>query len=426
MSSKTDEKRLEFAKWVGEYLEHGVIPWQSPSMPSAAPENAVSGRSYKGVNALYLLKPIREEAFTDSRWITVKDANSQGYKVKAGTKGTSVEYWGTRGDKIGSHSYSVFNVEQLESFPAREPDIRPNYDRAAAILKKGGADVPQNRDENAYRAALEKTLADAGKNTPVFNDVHTQDLKALRLTLANTFLMWETHIRTTQDITKATTQSWATSIKHNPAELFRAVRDAGKLVNEMLKGLDLEHEQPNAPEREPMPRNEAAEKKGTRAITPKVGDRVRFFAKNDGPSLTGEVVEMDDLKGTVTLRCGSKSIPVFRGKGSFTEAPSLEREQTKEYAKELARKHVGENGKVFFARDDGVYRGVIVETTPTFAIQKIQEGTAVLHRLKDLGPENGEQIQKGRDVAIHKEAGRITVSPSQVQREQQKKAGVER
>jgi hypothetical protein len=312
-------------------------------------------------------------------------------------------------------------VEQLNASLAREPDVRPNYDKADAILKNAGADIPQNRDENAYCAALQKTLADSAEKAPLFNDVHTQDLKDLRVNIANTFLMWETHIRTTQDVTKATTQSWATSIKRNPSELFKAIRDAGKLVGEMTQGL--EQERSNTVGREPFQQNTVTEQKN-KAVVPKIGDRVTFRVKESTASLTGEVIGMNDFKGTVTMKCGDKAIPVFRGKGMFFEAPPLAREETKEYAKEAAQKHAGENGKVFFARDDGVYKGVIVETTPTFALQKVREGTVILHRLNDLGQEN--QVQKGQDVIISKEAGKANVSPYQIQHEQRQTAGIER
>jgi hypothetical protein len=189
----------------------------------------------------------------------------------------------------------------------------------------------------------------------------------------------------------------------------------------MLKGLELE--QSNAAGRESAPQNATTEKK-EKFVTPKVGDRVTFHAKDGTVKLTGEVAGMDDLKGTVTIQCGSKNIPVFRGKGSFTEAPPLSHEQTKENAKALAQKHAGENGKVFFARDEGVYKGIIVETTPTFAVQEVQKGMAVLHRLKDLGRKNEERVQKGQNVVIYKEAGKVTVSPNQTH--QEKGAGIER
>jgi antirestriction protein ArdC len=422
MSLKTDEKRKEFAEWTAECLKRGAIPWQNAAVPLTVPESAVSGRPYKGLNALYLLRPIREEGFIDSRWITAKDANKQGYKIKKGSKGVSLEYWGMRDGKTGPHSYSVFNVGQLDSFPAQYPKIRPNYDRAEAILKNAGADIPQNRDENDYSAALEKTLANAADKTPIFNDVHTQDLKDLRVTLANTFLIWETHICTTQDITLATTQSWAKSIEHNPTELFKAIRDARKLVGEMTKGLEQEQ---YGTAQENIPFNGVPKEK-EKSVIPKIGDRVTFRAKGSDASLTGAVTDMDDFKGTVTLKCGDKSIPVFRGKGVFFEAPPLAREETKEYAREAAQKLVGENGKVFFAKDDGVYKGVIVETTPTFALQEVRKGTIILHRLKDLGQENHAEIQKGQDLAIRKEAGKATISLNPVRQEQRETTGVER
>jgi antirestriction protein ArdC len=423
MSSKTDEKRAEIAEWTAKHLEQGSIPWQSPSVQSADPKNAVSNRPYKGLNALYLLEKSKEEGFTDSRWITLKDANSQGCKVKAGSKGVSLEYWGTRDGNTGTHSYSVFNVEQLDSFPARKAETGPHYDKANAILKKAGTAIPQNRDENAYCAALGKTLADAATKTPLFNDVHTQDLKALRLSIASTFLMGETHVNTTQDITNATAQSWATSIKQNPAELFKAIRDAGKLVDEMTQGL--EQVQSNTAEREAAPQSSETEKKET-PIVPKVGDRVTFRVKGSDASLTGEVAEMDNFKGTVTMKCGDKAIPVFRGKGSFFKAPPLEQNETKEYAQKAAWQHAGENGNVYFAKDEGKYTGVIVETTPTFALQAVSQSTVILHRLKDLGKENKDQVQKGRDVVIHKEAGKVTVSPNQVQQKHRETAGLGR
>jgi hypothetical protein len=192
----------------------------------------------------------------------------------------------------------------------------------------------------------------------------------------------------------------------------------------MTKGLEIEHEQPG---------EQMTAKEKNKAIVPKIGDRVTFRAKGGGenrvPALTGEVVSVDDFKGTVTMQCGDKAVPVFRGKGYFFEAPPLEREATKEYAKNLAQERVGENGQVFFARDEGLYKGVIVETTPTYALQEVNRRTIVLHRLKDLGQENEAQIQKGRDVAINKEAGGVTVSLNLIQQEQQKAretAGVER
>jgi hypothetical protein len=97
--------------------------------------------------------------------------------------------------------------------------------------------------------------------------------------------------------------------------------------------------------------------------------------------------------------------------------------ETKEYAKERAQKHAGENGNVYTARGEAVYNGTILETTPTFAIQKVGED-AILHRLKDLGKADGEKslIQPGQDVSIVKKAkGVVTTEPWDRQRKEKER-----
>jgi hypothetical protein len=163
---------------------------------------------------------------------------------------------------------------------------------------------------------------------------------------------------------------------------------------------------------------EATQKSGMIKIKPEVGQRVTFHAYNAEVKLTGEVVSIDDSKGTVTLRAGRLSIPAFTSKGYFTETAPLEHTHTKEYACERAKQHVGENGFVFFARDEGVYRGPIVETTPTFAIQKTSLDTITLHRRKDL-KDFDEKLLGNQYVVIRKTAGMGTVciEPQQIEKE---------
>ena len=161
------------------------------------------------------------------------------------------------------------------------------------------------------------------------------------------------------------------------------------------------------------------QEKEQKAIVPQEGDRVTFHLKGSGVTLTGTVVGMDDEKGTVSLQCGNQTVPVFRGKGSFTEAAPPTREETKEYAKEQAQKHVGDRGQVFFAGAEGVYKGPVVEQTATYAIQKTGPDTATLHRLKDLGVGKEAAIPEG-EVVITKEAGRTAISAAEKEQEQKK------
>jgi hypothetical protein len=179
-------------------------------------------------------------------------------------------------------------------------------------------------------------------------------------------------------------------------------------------------------------------------INPRIGRRVTFQPHNTKAKLTGKVVDMDDC--TVTLQCGRTAIPAIRDKGTFTEAPELDRTHTKEYAQAQARKHVGEQGNVFLAKGLGAtYKGVVVELTPTFAIQKVNSETAILHRLKDLEAKEkdgrGEQkislkeneefrlipglpIQEGKEVSITRESlenGGVTIEPWNKERAEKEK-----
>jgi hypothetical protein len=182
-------------------------------------------------------------------------------------------------------------------------------------------------------------------------------------------------------------------------------------------------------------RAQEAEKR-EESITPKIGQRVTFCPHNTKAKLTGKVVDMDDE--TVTLQSGRTVIPAIRSGGVFTAAREPERSHTKEYAKEQAQKHVGEQGKVFLAKGRGeTYKGVIVEKTPAFAIQKVNAETAILHRLKDLETkekdghgaplrenEDFHLIQEGKEVSIVKEGperGGVTIRPWDRDREERRK-----
>jgi hypothetical protein len=171
-------------------------------------------------------------------------------------------------------------------------------------------------------------------------------------------------------------------------------------------------------------------------VVSKVGDRVAFRPYGEGegkfiPSYTGTVKNFGEkivdgeAKETVTLKCGERSVTLFTDKGTFFEAPPLTREESKEYAMELATKHAMQSGgressSAYFAREEGFYKGPIVDTTPTYAIQEVARGITVLHRLKDLGEDNLEKIQIGNPVSIDKKHGKVTVkSIERIQHAQQ-------
>jgi antirestriction protein ArdC len=69
-------------------LETGTAPWHKP-WKAGVPRNAITNRPYSGINALLLgLAP-----YSDPCWITMKQANARGGKVRKGEKSTLVIFW---------------------------------------------------------------------------------------------------------------------------------------------------------------------------------------------------------------------------------------------------------------------------------------------------------------------------------------------
>ena len=148
----------------------------------------------------------------------------------------------------------------------------------------------------------------------------------------------------------------------------------------------------------------------------KIGDRVVFQPHAAKSKVTGTITATNEEKDgnkKVTLKSGPLSITVSDDKGTFSKAPSIEKEGSKEYAKDLAMKALGPEGKVLLARNKGAYTGPIIGMTSTFAIQKVNENTAVLHRLKDLQTQDKDAqglIREGEDLTIVKDGTGVSIS----------------
>jgi hypothetical protein len=139
---------------------------------------------------------------------------------------------------------------------------------------------------------------------------------------------------------------------------------------------------------------------------PKIGQRVAFHAHEGNGHVTGKVIDTSEAQ--VVIQSGALEIPVLRRTGTFAEAPELDKTETLAYARDLAQRHVGEQGVVFPALKTGTYNGPIVEFTPAFALQQTSENVVVLHRLKDL---NGkEEIRQGANISICRNVSGISIS----------------
>lgn len=98
-ANKARDFRQDLTNTIVGLIESGTAPWQKPWSPDDAgqalslPFNATTGRAYRGANSVYLMARQMQMGSVDPRWCTYKQAQAQGWQVRKGEKGTTVEYW---------------------------------------------------------------------------------------------------------------------------------------------------------------------------------------------------------------------------------------------------------------------------------------------------------------------------------------------
>jgi hypothetical protein len=170
-----------------------------------------------------------------------------------------------------------------------------------------------------------------------------------------------------------------------------------------------------------------AKAQGAEVKIPREGERVTVTprGRDGGPSYTGSVKGVNE-KGDVTLKSGNKLLTIQQGKGEFRPAPPLGKDQAPKHAKNVAQSKMGPKCDIYFAKDKGSYKGPIIGLTgtpPTYAIQKINNEAAVLHRLKDLrsAEKDGQGfIKEGQSVSIEKNENGISIVSWNEQQEREK------
>lgn len=120
-------------------LERGTPPWVRPwrSSGQGMPSNLVTGQSYKGANATWLLC----FGTGDNRWCTRRQAEEKGWTVREGAMAASIVVWKTMGKRPKAttedgeeqevrhgvrfgKAYAVYNAKDIEGRPA-DPETTP-------------------------------------------------------------------------------------------------------------------------------------------------------------------------------------------------------------------------------------------------------------------------------------------------------------
>jgi putative DNA primase/helicase len=305
----TNEQKKPFHVIVAEkligQLEQGTAPWQKPWEPGAdLPMNPVSGKRYRGINALHLMS----EARNDPRWLTYKQAQALDAQVRGGEKGTTIQYWkfteerplerdgkpvlDGRGEPVKQTIQlerprvffaTVFNAEQIDGLPPLAPRKEHTWDpveRAEQILRASGAVIRHSERDAAYYRPLTDSihLPDKGQfpDAAAYYAVSLHELghwtghaKRLERDLAHPFgsegyareelraeissMMLGNEIGIGHDPQRhaAYVGSWIKVLREDSLEIFRAAADAEKICEYVL-GLEQKQVQDRFPEQEPL------------------------------------------------------------------------------------------------------------------------------------------------------------------------------
>jgi antirestriction protein ArdC len=154
-------------------LEAGTPPWICPwdGGALALPENFSSGHKYRGINILLLHMTALDRGYSVSRWLTFKQAQALGGRVRKGESGSPVVFFKPLEitDKADTEderrkvipllrSFTVFNIEQVDGLPETALPQVPHHEwnphaAAETLLTDSGADIRHGGNRACYRPA---------------------------------------------------------------------------------------------------------------------------------------------------------------------------------------------------------------------------------------------------------------------------------
>ena len=297
-----DQRKALVEEIINDMQKGKVFMWDKGFTSSQA-INAVTKSPYRGGNIIRLGYSAYKNGFKDRRWMTFKQAQERGYKIKKGSKGTSIEYFDIKelvpeqvaaktkdGEEVKMEprniafvkTYVVFNGDQIEGLPP-DDELNNNKDKLRSddmelLLQKSEAKifydqmnqnfytsaldeihiVPRERfDDNShfYGTAAHEIVHSTGHESRLNRDMGggfgsekyareelVAELTTMYMAREYGFSLDEKH----KENHKAYIVSWSKALKENPDELFRAARLADKAldyINTKMLDKTLEKEQ---------------------------------------------------------------------------------------------------------------------------------------------------------------------------------------
>ncbi|HGE8377219.1 TPA: zincin-like metallopeptidase domain-containing protein [Serratia marcescens] len=148
-------------------LEAGVKPWSCPWQRvdgmSGLPSNYATGAAYSGMNIMLLWCSASKQGFSDSRWMTYKQALAAGGQVRKAEHGTTAIFYTTleKENDAGEvehipmlKTFTVFNVQQIDGLALTTETVSPEttFDplpQAENLFRKSGANIIE-KGQNAF------------------------------------------------------------------------------------------------------------------------------------------------------------------------------------------------------------------------------------------------------------------------------------
>ena len=265
---KLTPQRKQLVDKVMENLEKGNLFWTQGWVSSGAPESAITGKKYRGINNLFLSLIAMSENYGDNRWATFKQMEEKGWTFKkdeegnslAKGKGASIEYYEMR-DKETKRRFdrSVLDgmtaSEQQEYMDKNEAKIIYGGSRAFYRTDTDEVHLPERADfksmQEFYSTALHEIGHSTGHESRLNRDLSgrfgSEDyaMEELRAEIASIFMEQDLEIEPSEGRLQnnaAYIQSWKEEIKENPNALFTAITDADKIAK-YVSGKEQEYRQ---------------------------------------------------------------------------------------------------------------------------------------------------------------------------------------
>lgn len=295
---KLNRMREEMINSFIDCLKKDTIPWHM-AWSTDRPVNAVTNTRYRGINKMWLSFIQKMEGWEDPRWCTFKQAQTQGWKIKPGSKGTRVEFWSLYdteekrkltqreakqlSDELTleefknrvkpiSNVYTVFNGEQIDGIPKYEEktyelNTEELLQKRDTLLKNMNVDFSEGGDKAFYNPSRDRItlpemnrfeteydymatlLHEAGHATGHISRLN-RDMtgvfgspeyakEELRAEIASAFTAQELGLDYEQnehmENHKAYVQNWIDVLENEPNELFAAIKDAEKISDYLIE-----------------------------------------------------------------------------------------------------------------------------------------------------------------------------------------------